>query len=215
MGGDRPSGKPYQGSFSCQALLGEGAPRRAPLAPSCTVRSTESGFGRLSFCRMCGQMGVDSAPWLFPRHTPCQARRNGQRCCLCIGESETRFGGGCISAESSFTQLCSCPCDSPPPCFVLVARNEHQAEPKAHLLPGPGAGGLRWLAPEEEGPRGLHGPEVEAVLVRAEGPSPLLVQQPKRKSALVAGIPLLAVCCLFKEAWVLGVYLGEKNEKAV
>lgn len=48
-------------------------------------------------------------------------------------------------------------------------------------MPGPGPGGLRWLAPEEEGPRGLHGPEVETVLVRAEGPHTLLVPPPQRE----------------------------------
>ena len=48
-------------------------------------------------------------------------------------------------------------------------------------MPGPGPGGLRWLAPEEERPRGLHGPEVEALLVCAEGPHALLVQPPQRE----------------------------------
>lgn len=37
------------------------------------------------------------------------------------------------------------------------------------------------MAPQEEGPCGLHGPEVEAVLVCAQGPHSLLVQPPQRE----------------------------------
>lgn len=62
---------------------------------------------------------------------------------------------------------------------AVTGRSGDQAEPPAGLVPGPGPGGLRWLAPEEEGPRGLHGPEVEAVLVCAKRPHALLVPPPQ------------------------------------
>lgn len=73
------------------------------------------------------------------------------------------------------------PCPDTP---RLRCRSGDQAEPPARLVPGPGPGGLRWVAPEEEGPRGLHGPEVEALLVCAQGPHALLVQPPQREWAV-------------------------------
>ncbi|XP_071655236.1 connector enhancer of kinase suppressor of ras 1 isoform X4 [Patagioenas fasciata] len=61
-------------------------------------------------------------------------------------------------------QLPGLPGCGQPPEGTQTKRSGDPAEPPAGLVPGPGPGGLRWLAPQEEGPRGLHGPEVEALL---------------------------------------------------